>query len=292
VPTLSTPMPQTPQEAALTYVRLGMAILPTAPSKRPLTSCGLKDATRDPTTIAAWWSRWPNADPAWALPGSVVVIDLDVGPGANGYRDFERLAGYPAAEFRSPAATTPSGGLHLYCRTNGRTFRNAVRVAGASIDVRSHGGYSILPSPGSGRRWLEGKPYDLAPVPDWLVAVVTPPALRAPARLFDKPPASPSRFTYDGPPSCYGAATLRSIVTAIKDAPNGSQENVLSWGGVKVGMLINARELPAAAAHEVIAAGLSMPSYDPSRPWTPREVEAKILRSVERGRGQTQASRA
>jgi hypothetical protein len=286
-------MPQTQQEVALAYVRLGMAIFPAAPSKRPMTARGLKDATRDPTTIAAWWQKWPAADPAWALPGGVVAIDLDVGPSANGYRDFERLAGYPADEFPSPAATTPNGGLHIYCAANGRTFRNAVRVAGTSIDIRSRGGYSILSSPGGGRRWLEDKPSDLAPVPNWLVALLaTQPAPRGSTRLTDEPSASPPLFAYDGPASRYGAATLRSIVTAIKNAANGSQESVLSWGCVKVGMLFNARELPGDAVHEVIAAGLSMPSYDPRRPWTPREVEAKVWRSIERGRGQTQALRA
>ena len=49
--------------AAVDYIKRGLAVLPLEPKgKRPLTTNGCKDATRDAAQIKAWWQRWPDAN--------------------------------------------------------------------------------------------------------------------------------------------------------------------------------------------------------------------------------------
>jgi hypothetical protein len=145
-------------------------VFPVRADKTPLTPHGLKDATINPPSIVSWWRLYPFADIGWALPPSIVVIDIDRKQGGDGYRDFERLAGVPVDAFESPQATTPSGGSHLFCTTNSSGYRNGVRIAGAGIDLRAYGGYVVLPSPGNGRAWVKTLSIPFAAVPAWIPA--------------------------------------------------------------------------------------------------------------------------
>src|SRR5262249_46092588 len=48
------------------------------PGKHPRTPHGFKDATRDPATITAWWTRWPQANVALDCGRSgLLVVDVD-----------------------------------------------------------------------------------------------------------------------------------------------------------------------------------------------------------------------
>jgi putative DNA primase/helicase len=279
VPTSSSSYPQSPQDAALIYVSLGWAIFPCASNKRPLVEGGFKSATKDPKQIIEWWGRWRHAEPAVALPPSHLVVDLDRKEGHDAFRDFERLAGLPVDQFASPQATTPSGGRHVFCSTGGRTFRNTVRIGGTTIDLRTAGGYALLPAPSNGRSWLPDKPRNFAPVPDWLLSLSAAdsprPILRAPFAPVE---------SYSGPSSRYGFATLRAICADIESAANGRQEVTLNSGAYKVGRLIADRQLGDDAADQLIEAALAMPSYEPGRPWTRTLVENKIHRAVEHGK--------
>jgi hypothetical protein len=140
-----------PIDSALGYASAGLRVFPAGRKKKPLTEHGFKDASTDETVIRAWWGRWPHADPAWAVPGDVVVLDLDIGKG-DGVRDFvAREVTHPDA-VATPQATTPSGGRHLVFAANGAAYRNWVGVNGAAIDVRTEGGYVILPAPATAVR--------------------------------------------------------------------------------------------------------------------------------------------
>ena len=61
--------------------------------KKPLTLHGFKDATSDPEVIKAWRRKWAHCDFGWAVPADVIVVDVDVKHGKNGYADFKGLAG-------------------------------------------------------------------------------------------------------------------------------------------------------------------------------------------------------
>jgi hypothetical protein len=166
-----------PVDWALAYARHGLLIFPANAAKEPLTANGFKDASTDSAVLVAWWSRWRFAEPAWALPETVVVIDLDIKRGKNGYRDFERRDGHDPRDVGTPATTTPSGGMQLFYAAS-RTYQNRVAIDGTGIDTRSKGGYVVLPSHQNGRQWIRRlRETPMARAPAWLDAALK----RAPA---------------------------------------------------------------------------------------------------------------
>jgi hypothetical protein len=104
---------------------------------------GVHDATTDPDSITAWWTRAPlaNVGIATGAPGPDVV-DFDTkkdAPGATSYatlRDAGMLVG------ASTLVGTPSGGWHLY-------FAGTTQGNGAcgrhGVDFRGSGGYVLAP---------------------------------------------------------------------------------------------------------------------------------------------------
>ena len=95
------PQPQankvpTELDAALEYAQRGIPVFPCNPlDKKPLTSSGFKDATKDEAQVRAWWSKWPNAmigAPTGPVSG-MWVIDLDFDPAKkiDGKATFDQL---------------------------------------------------------------------------------------------------------------------------------------------------------------------------------------------------------
>lgn len=79
--------------AALGYTGEGWPVFPCRPdSKVPATVHGFKDAATDPSVIAGWWSRTPDANVAIPTGTSTVdVLDVDVKGAADGRAALERL---------------------------------------------------------------------------------------------------------------------------------------------------------------------------------------------------------
>jgi hypothetical protein len=129
--------------AALDYAANGIPVFPCRPTKEPLTTNGFKDATTNESQIQEWWNKWPNAMigmPTGAASG-IVVIDIDVKPdeGINGHEFLPNWKTLSAA-----IAETPSGGHHLYVRSNDQ-IRCTTDVIAAGVDTRGEGGYVIVP---------------------------------------------------------------------------------------------------------------------------------------------------
>jgi hypothetical protein len=67
-------------------------------------------------------------------------------------------------------------------------------------------------------------------------------------------------------------------------APNGAQEATLNSEAFAIGTLAGAGAIPARFARDVLLwAARQVPSYDPRRPWHPRELEAKVERAFAAG---------
>jgi hypothetical protein len=175
--------PAAPVDWALAYARHSLAVFPVKADKTPLTPNGFKDASTDPAVIEDWWWRWPHADPAWALPATVVVINIDIKNGKNGYHDFKRLSGCDPLNVDTPTTSTPSGGMQLFFAA-AKTYRKGVAIEGTGIDTRSKGGYVVLPGPNNGRQWLKPPRSPMAEAPAWLDCAPKEPA--APV-LFGRP---------------------------------------------------------------------------------------------------------
>ncbi|MER9421673.1 AAA family ATPase [Mesorhizobium sp. M0317] len=153
-------------DAALIWAERGIPVFPchgnqnSEKYKRPHTPRGFKDATTDAATIKAWWAKHPDAMigvPTGPASG-FDVVDPDRKNGKDGF------AFIPDWETLSPAIVrTPSGGAHLYFRSDG-TIKNATDVNDMiGVDVRGDGGYVIAPG-SAGYMWADGRD-DLSNLP-------------------------------------------------------------------------------------------------------------------------------
>lgn len=167
--------------------------------KHPRTRSGCLDASADPDTIAAWWSRWPDANVGVATGRGLVVVDIDPGAGGDdGLVDLVRSLG---ALPETVECITGGGGRHFYLTAAAEVRNGASRLA-PGVDVRGEGGYVVAPPSRhrSGRAYAweaSGDPeeVDPAPVPEaWLRAMTGAGAsARARARTPDDPIAAGAR---------------------------------------------------------------------------------------------------
>ena len=151
--------------------KLGWYVLPVR-AKIPTSPHGLLDATNDPDALERLFSAYPGDGIAVDCGRSgLVVLDLDLTPVVDG-RDSAREAGLPYLTDETPRALTPRGGSHVFYA--GRTASRTGVLAG--VDVKSMGGYVVVP-PGTGRCWeADASPFDVpvAPAPPWLLALAGP----------------------------------------------------------------------------------------------------------------------
>ena len=156
-----------------------------------LTPVAVLVAPTDGATIRKWWDATPYADPAWAVPADIVVVDLDCKHGANGLRDFRdheggpgpdadrhdakrrtapddrfmkplnRLVGPPAGAwcpFRASQVISNFGSARLYA-ANGAPYRNGVRINGSAIDLRNRWRIRRIARPTEWARVAEAAPH-------------------------------------------------------------------------------------------------------------------------------------
>jgi len=130
--------------AAIRYAELGYEVLPVvAGAKNPLTEHGVRDATLDTKTIESWWTRWPNANIGVSAAG-LVIIDIDSKGDVRWPEDEERAC--ELVESARAISVTPSGGRHFFFRRpDGVSWRCSVRKLAVNVDVRTDGGYVVVP---------------------------------------------------------------------------------------------------------------------------------------------------
>lgn len=126
--------------AALAYASAGIWPFPVKPrDKRPASPNGFKDATLDPAALAAFWTRWPQANVGIDLERSgLIALDLD-GP--------EAVEPFKALELpRTRTVTTgrPEGGTHHWYRPPpGVTITTTILAP--KLDLRGAGAYVVAP---------------------------------------------------------------------------------------------------------------------------------------------------
>lgn len=166
--------------SALWYAtKLGWPVFPLKPGgKKPLTTHGFKDASRDPDTVRAWWTRWPDANigvPTGRTANGGCgydVLDIDGREGLATLATIKHAACEPgccAEEFCHATGSLPpitaraftpgdgkrAPGRHYYTPAAGGSNTSH---ALPSIDTRGDGGYVVVPpsidSTGSRYTWL------------------------------------------------------------------------------------------------------------------------------------------
>ncbi|MBX3316441.1 MAG: bifunctional DNA primase/polymerase [Phycisphaeraceae bacterium] len=142
-------------DEALAYARAGYPVFPVDPeTKKPFTEHGFKDATTDETALRAMFSRWP-VGLAIATTGLVVVdVDDPTSPWLAEEGVVEALASCPTSR-------TPGGGTHhFFRRPDGFRGKNWNGEVASGIDIKTNGGYVVLPpttrSEGS-YEWVKGE---------------------------------------------------------------------------------------------------------------------------------------
>ncbi|MGW8954709.1 bifunctional DNA primase/polymerase [Streptomyces sp. NPDC055709] len=165
---------------------------------------GFHAATLDTGLIERWWNYTPTPGVGVACgPAGLVVIDIDAHektppardqllPGihipeqvdltglATGYHTMGVLAALrgavsPAEDETTLRVRTPSGGLHVWYRTDGQPWQcssgsSRGRALAWQVDVRAHGGYIIAPgtTTTAGTYTPIGQALTPAPLPEWL----------------------------------------------------------------------------------------------------------------------------
>ena len=175
----------TPLESALYATEsLGLSVFPCHSSgkkiKAPLTKNGFRDATKDPETIKAYWTKHPDAfiGVPTGPENNLLVIDVDVG---NGKVGDESLAKLGIDLPQTWTSETLSGGQHFIFRyPDSHDIRNsASKALGKDIDVRGDGGYLIFPGSRSKAGVYRFKPglnpssVALAEAPEELIVLLT-----------------------------------------------------------------------------------------------------------------------
>jgi hypothetical protein len=175
----------------LAAVALGLAVFPLPRgAKAPAPRGWARAATADPARLAGWPTGANIGVGCWR--SQVVVVDLDV-PGP-GHRTLVRGADSLAAACERAGqpwphtltVATPSGGAHLYFRAPGDVVigstSGGTTALGEGIDTRGpgaggRGGYVVGPgSTVDGRAYTITQHVPIAPLPDWITALLARPA--------------------------------------------------------------------------------------------------------------------
>ncbi len=134
--------------AALTLALAGVPVFPCAHGgKEPLTSHGFHSASSELRQVYRWWSRTPGANigiPTGSVSG-LVVVDVDVHRGGDGFRNFSQVTEMGLTRQWSWMVRTPSGGMHAYFAATPSVEQPCWSVPSKHIDFRGDGGYIIAP---------------------------------------------------------------------------------------------------------------------------------------------------
>jgi len=211
--------------AAKRYTSMGYAVLPLQPGgKAPhgrLVPHGLREASQDPATLAAWWRACPKCGVGLLPPAEVLVLDLDQG------RVWEELrTAYPELE-EAPRQRTPTkGGYHLFLRLPG-AFVGALTTTNGKkpgLDLKGLGKGYVVAAPTR----LEAGPYawevplrppeELPLAPEGLLLELLPPPPKPPAPLrLEGVCTSPRRLR----------ALLEKYARVVASTPEGSRHPTL-----------------------------------------------------------------
>lgn len=216
--------------AALLLTSFGWHVFPCRADKRPLTSRGFKDASRDRDQIIAWWEATPGAliGLATGAVSGIAVVDLDIDAekGIDGVSAIKSLGKLPVD---TTIARTPRGGWHIYLQHHPDLPCSASKI-GRGIDTRGNGGYVIAP-PSPGYTWvrLPGT-YKPAAPPPWLLD-----SLRKPTEPIVGPrPVSVASG------SRYVLAALHREYDAVSRAAEGNRNHQLNRSAFSIGTLVGA----------------------------------------------------
>ncbi|RUW55067.1 ATPase [Mesorhizobium sp. M1A.F.Ca.ET.072.01.1.1] len=250
--------------------------------KTPLTSNGLRGATKNERIVREWWRRTPDAmiGLPTGKPTGVWVLDLDkkagVGDGHEWLDEMEARHG-PLPD--TARATTMGGGTHLFFKyVDGIRNRGGL---GLCVDVRGTGGYVIAPGSvagdGRGYEWVDGYgPEHIVDAPQWLLSLVLPPK---------REHHHPVEYHYQSSGNTpYVERALEDELRGLATTPPGGRGYALNASAFSVGQLVGAGAVSRSDAEgrlydAAMACGVAQKDGE-------RETLAKIRRGLDAGERQ------
>ncbi|MFB8350257.1 bifunctional DNA primase/polymerase [Streptomyces niveus] len=215
-------------------------------------------ATTSAGRIRNCWEYVPANIGIATGPSGLVVVDLDMpktnGEGLKGSEGtpcgvttFTALCERAGQEVPATYRTrTASGGQHLYFTApTGVRLTNTAGKLGPLIDTRAWGGYVV----GAGSTTLAGDytvidPAPVAPLPDWLCALLTP---RQASRGVTAVPSSSKA-------SRYASAAFRAEIATVQAAPEGARDTTLLSAARALGRFVAWGDLPLSVVTEALQA--------------------------------------
>jgi hypothetical protein len=251
-------------------------------------SHGVHDATTDPAQIGAWWRREPRANVALKCGVAFWVLDVDTADGKGGEVSVARLVEEFGPLPCTLAAISGSGGWHFYFQSVDNLTNRPTGLPG--IDVRTTGCAITAPPSihrnGRPYRWARGRSPDeigIAPAPDWLVYLLTPPP------ASPSPPPRPIKLGEHGWATgkrlrAYGIKALEGACDAIKAATPGTQNDILNARSYGIGQLVGGGIMPRQdALAMLVTAGCAMANQRGRRPWIREEVRRRVEQALNAG---------
>jgi hypothetical protein len=257
-------LPPDPMAWALAYAQVfeisPWGFDPKTRKRKPLTEHGIKDATRDPAQIKRWLKKFPSADIGVVLEPDLLVTDLDTKNGKNGRKDFERVTGLTIDSLNTPIATSPTGGAHLWFRANGIRFTAQTEIDGLGIDFccnSKDGRCVIVPTPGSGRQWINPLTGPIMDVPPYFVDFMK---RKGTKKASSGGPQPHQPFTGE---TARARRALNTACEALAKAGPGNRDSAIGKHVPRVGSLAAAGELDSEMAlDELLEAAHRNPGAD------------------------------
>jgi hypothetical protein len=174
--------------AAEHYVVLGFHVFPLKPgSKEPATKHGVHDATDDADLLSDYARWYPNANIGVGCGPDSCITVVDVDKHHGGIEILNALIKQHGDMPKCPMAQTPQGGFHLYFDYTPRLGNSNGRL-GQGIDVKTQGGYVVLPpsywdGTKKGQKVAAGGSYkwvrpplgsDMPRMPHWMLKLLLP----------------------------------------------------------------------------------------------------------------------
>jgi Bifunctional DNA primase/polymerase, N-terminal len=209
--------------------------------KHPRTRNGHHDATADPSRLARWWQRWPQANIGLVTGELADVLDVD-GPAGQGA--LRRWATQHQLCLEGPLVRTGSG-WHHYLAATGIGNRAGLLE---HVDWRGRGGYVVAPpslhANGTRYRWLRPLTVDLPAALGQLRNLLGP--------VQQQRPEAVPRFCEEAAGHPYGRTALQEELAAVAQAPKGRRNHTLYQAGIRLYSLVAGGVLD----HDEVQAGL------------------------------------
>ncbi|MER7224809.1 bifunctional DNA primase/polymerase [Streptomyces rubradiris] len=274
---------------------------------------GFHAATLDLDRVRRWWAAQPGFGVGVSCgPAGLVVVDVDAHPAppparervlpgipigdqvdltglANGFHTLGVLAALhgktpPDKDTTTLRVRTPSGGMHVWYRSNRRWQSSVGSGTGRSlawqVDIRAHGSYIVAPGTRVGATSYTplGAVRDPAPLPGWLAWELERTGHLPPAGPASRPvpPRAPRAVAADG--TGLLAGILEPVRACGRFEENAGFSDALNRAAYTLGGLLAAGRLPSGAERLLRETALE------ARPGQQRRIDGIIRSGLAAGR--------